>query len=300
MRTVCLTAFLVLILATPALADPDWKEVGQALGKPGSELPGGIYRIGLPRFDLKVTLDGVNLKPAFALGGWVAFEQMGDRAMVMGDLVLTENEVGPVMQKFEQSGIEIAALHNHLLRSNPSTLYMHVVGQGDAVKLAQELHDGLALSKTPFAASAPLEATPAIEETMADLDKIMGAHASANGGVVQYSFPRAETITDNGMPVPPAMGSAIAINFQLSGANKAAITGDFVLTADEVNPVLQTLRKNGIEITALHSHMLNEQPRLFFMHFWANDNAKKLASGLRTALDKVNLASQGSNSVAPS
>ena len=288
MRTVCLTAFLVLMLATPALADPDWKEVGQALGKPGSELPGGIYRIGLPRFDLKVTLDGVDLKPTFALGGWVAFEQMGVRAMVMGDLVLTENEVGPVMQKLEQSGIEITALHNHLLRSNPSTLYMHVVGQGDAVKLAQELHDGLALSKTPFAASAPLEATPAIEETMADLDKIMGAHASANGGVVQYSFPRAETITDNGMPVPPAMGSAIAINFQLSGANKAAITGDFVLLAQEVNPVLRVLRDSGIEVTALHSHMLNEEPRLYFMHFWANDDAKKLARGLRAALDQLN------------
>jgi hypothetical protein len=269
--------------------DDNWTEIGKAFGKEGKVQPGGIYRIGLPRSDLKVMLDGVSLKPGFALGGWVAFEQMADHAMVMGDLVLTENEIGPVMQKLEQSGIEITALHNHLLRSSPPTLYMHVLGEGQAVKLAHELQDGLALSKTPFTASTASESTPAIDAVMADLDKIMGAHANSNAGVLQYSFPRAEVITDNGMPVPPAMGSAIAINFQLSGTEKAAITGDFVLLGQEVNPVLSVLRDNGIEVTALHSHMLSEEPRLYFMHFWANDDAQKLARGLRAALDKVNV-----------
>src|SRR5437764_612852 len=269
--------------------DDAWKEVGKAFGKEGKVQPGGVYRISLPRSDLKVTLDGVALKPGFALGGWVAFEQMGDHAMVMGDLVLTEKEVSPVMQKLEQNGIEITALHNHLLRSDPPTLYMHIMGQGPAVTLAQELHDGIALSKTPFTASPALESTPAIEEFKAELDKIMGAQATINGGILQYSFPRAEAITDNGMPVPPAMGSANAINFQLSGTKKAAITGDFVLVGDEVNPVLRALRENGIEVTALHSHMLNEEPRIYFMHFWANDDAQKLARGLRAALDKVNV-----------
>jgi Domain of Unknown Function (DUF1259) len=286
------TVFIAAViggLATAAHGQDDiWKGVSKALGKEGKVQPGGVYRISLPRSDLKVTLDGVDLKPGFALGGWVAFEPMGDHAVVMGDLVLTEKEVGAVMQKLEQSGIEITALHNHLLRSDPPTLYMHVLGQGPAVKLAEELHDGLALSKTPLTASPSLEATSAIEETKAELDKIMGTQATVNGGILQYSFPRAETITDSGMPVPPAMGSAIAINFQLSGKKKAAITGDFVLIGEEVNPVLRALRENGIEVTALHSHMLDEEPRLYFMHFWANDDAQKLAHGLRTALDKVN------------
>ena len=289
MIVILMVATIGGLAGTAQAQDNDWSEVGKAFGKEGKVQPGGVYRIGLPRSDLKVTLDGVNLKAGFALGGWVAFERMGDHAMVMGDLVLTEKEVSPVMQKLEQSGIEITALHNHLLRSEPSTLYMHIVGQGPAVNLAKELHDALTLSKTPLLASPTLESTPAIEESKAELDKIMGAQASVNGGILQYTFPRAEAITDNGMSVPPAMGSANAVNFQLSGSKKAAITGDFVLVGEEVNPVLRVLRENGIEVTALHSHMLNEKPRLYFMHFWANDDVQKLARGLRAALDKVNV-----------
>jgi hypothetical protein len=290
-RTLIVATFVTAAMTIPALAaDPDWTAVGQALGKTGTVMPGGVYRIGLPRTDLHVTLDGVELRAGFALGGWVAFEPMGDQAMVMGDLVLAENEISPVMQKMEEQGIEITALHNHLLRASPPTFYMHVLGQGDPVKIAQALHDGLALSHTPFAAAAaaPASATPDLD--VAAIDKIMGAQGKANGGVVGYGFPRAEKIQDNGMPVPPAMGSALAINFQPTGGGKAAITGDFVLLGQEVNPVLRALRENGIEVTALHSHMIDEQPRLFFMHFWANDDAQKLAKGLRAAIDKVNVA----------
>jgi hypothetical protein len=276
------------ILATPALAaEPDWNQVGQALGKSGSVQAGGVYRVGFPRTDLKVSLDGVALRPGFALGGWVAFQPMGAEAMVMGDLVLTQDEVNPVMRKLEEGGVEISALHNHLLRAEPMTLYMHVQGHGDPVKLASALHAGLALSKTPFA-PPPGTSTPANID-MIGIDRIMGYFGQDSGGIYQFGIPRAQPITDQDMALPGPMGAAIAINFQPTGFDTAAITGDFVLLASEVNPVIKALQANGIEITALHSHMLDEQPRVFFMHFWANDDARKLATGLRAALDKVDV-----------
>jgi hypothetical protein len=300
-------AFLAVLAVASATAgsafaeDPNWKAVGEALGKTGTEMPGGVYRVGLPRTDLKVSLDGVQLKPSLALGSWLAFQPIGGKAMVMGDLVLTESEITPVLTKLTEGGIKITALHNHLLRGSPATFYMHVLAQGDAVKVAAVLHDALSQSGTPLpqvaspgTLSQATGTTPAPDVDL-DIDMVnqtLGAKGKVNGGVLQFSVPRAEKITEDGMEVPPAMGTAEAINFQPTGAGKAAVTGDFVLTVGEVNPVLQTLRENGIEITALHSHMLNEQPRLFFMHFWANDDAKKLASGLRAALDKVNVAKQ--------
>jgi hypothetical protein len=300
-------AFLAVLAVASATAgsafaeDPNWKAVGEALGKTGTEMPGGVYRVGLPRTDLKVSLDGVLLKPSLALGSWLAFQPMEGKAIVMGDLVLTESEITPVLTKLTEGAIKITALHNHLLRASPATFYMHVLAQGDAVKVAAVLHDALSQSGTPLpqvaSSGTQSQATGTTPAPDVDLDidmvnQTLGAKGKVNGGVLQFSVPRAEKITEDGMEVPPAMGTAEAINFQPTGAGKAAVTGDFVLTVGEVNPVLQTLRENGIEITALHSHMLNEQPRLFFMHFWANDDAKKLASGLRAALDKVNVAKQ--------
>ena len=274
------------IVATPTFAaEPDWNHVGQALGKSGGVQAGGVYRVGFPRTDLKVSLDGVALRTGFAFGGWVAFQPMDTQAMVMGDLVLTQDEVAPVMRKLEEGGIEISALHNHLLRAEPMTLYMHIQGHGDPVKLAGALHDGLALSKTPFA-PPPGTSTPANID-MIGIDRVMGYFGQDSGGIYQFGIPRAQPITDRGMALPGPMGAAIAINFQPTGFDTAAITGDFVLLASEVNPVIKALQANGIEITALHSHMLDEQPRVFFMHFWANDDAVKLAKGLRAALDKT-------------
>src|SRR5215208_1750189 len=162
MRTATLTALLVFAIAAPASAEPDWKAVGQALGKEGAAAAGGVYRVGLPRTDLKVTLDGVEIKPGFALGSWLAFKPMGNDGMVMGDLVLTGDEVNPVMKKLLENGIEVTALHNHLLRSEPGTMYMHVAGHGDPVKLARALHDGLALSKTPMGPPAAAAAPPTL------------------------------------------------------------------------------------------------------------------------------------------
>jgi hypothetical protein len=277
-------------------AAADWKAVEQALGKAGSMQPGDVYKVSLPRSDLKVTAGGVQLKPALALGSWVAFKKAGDMTDVMGDLVLTEDEVAPVMTKLQEGGVEQTALHNHVLHESPRVMYMHIHGMGDAVKIAKAIHDALALSKTPFAAPAVAGQTEDIGIDTKQLDQIMGQSGKTNGGVYQFSIPRAEEINDGpttldskGPVVPPSMGVAQAINFQPTGGGKAAITGDFVLIASEVNPTIKALRDNGIEVTALHSHMLVESPRLFFMHFWANDDAQKLARGLRAALDKINI-----------
>lgn len=277
------------MFATPSFAaDTDWSQVGKALGKEGAMQPGGIYKVSLPRSDLHVRLDGVELKPGFALGSWLGFAPVGERVMVMGDLVVTQAEINPVMKKLEEEGIAITALHNHLLRSQPVTMYMHVFGQGDPVKLAQALHSGLMLTKTPLGGSGGAQSGKLALDKAA-LDKIMGAEGKVNGGVLQYSIARNDKIQENGMDVPSSLGTAIGINFQPTGKQKAAITGDFVLIAEEVNPVIKALRENGIEVTALHNHMLEEQPRLFFMHFWANADSQKLAKGLRAALDQANV-----------
>src|SRR6267378_5456633 len=270
-------------------ATADWKPVEQALGKAGSMQPGDVYKVSLPRSDLKVTVSGVELKPALALGSWVAFKKTGDMTTVMGDLVLIEDEVTPVMTKLEEGGVEPTALHNHVLHESPRVMYMHIHAMGDGAKIAKAIHDALALSKTPFAAPSAAPPNQDLGIDTKQIDQIMGQSGKVNGGVYQFSVPRADKIMDNEMEIPSAMGVAHAINFQPTGGGKAAITGDFVLIANEVNPVIKALRDNGIEVTALHSHMLVESPRLFFMHFWANEDALKLARGIRAALDKTNL-----------
>ena len=273
-------------------APADWKAVEQALGKAGSLQPGDVYKVSLPRTDLKVTAGGVELKPALALGSWLAFKKSGDMTVVMGDLVLTEDEVTAVLTKLQEGGVEATALHNHVLHESPRVMYMHIHAMGDGTKIAKSIHDALALSKTPFAAPGTPTQNPDVGFDTKQVDQIMGQSGKANGVVYQYSIARADDVSDSSMSgfvIPPAMGVAQAINFQGTGGGKAAITGDFVLTAAEVNPVIKALRDNGIEVTALHSHMLTDSPHLFFMHFWANDDALKLAKGLRAALDKVNV-----------
>jgi hypothetical protein len=269
-------------------APVDWTRVGDALGKAGTVQPGDVYKVALPRGDLHVVLGGVQIRPALALGSWVAFKETGpNEATAMGDLVLLESEVGPVTAKLQEGGIEQTAIHNHLLHETPHVMYVHIRGHGDAVKIATAIHAALALSKTPLAAAAGKP--DSLDLDTAQVNRILGQSGKGNGGVYQVSVPRAEAITEDGMEVPPAMGVATALNFQPTGGKKAAITGDFVLISSEVNPVIQALQQNGIEVAALHSHMLDESPRLFFMHFWANDDAMKLATGLRAALDKMNV-----------
>jgi hypothetical protein len=265
-----------------------WVQVDDVFSRK-AVVTGDVHRYGFPRTDLSVTLDGVTIKPALALGGWVAFKPMHGEAMVMGDLVLLESEINPVMLKMIEGGLDITAVHNHLLRASPATFYMHVGGHGDPVKLATAIREALAASKTPGVLPAPANPAPTMDLDTPQLDQIMEAKGQANGGVYQFNVPRREPVSMDGMPMtPPApLGAAIGINFQPVGGGKAAITGDFVLTSDEVNPVIRALRANGIDVTAVHNHMLDEQPRLFFLHFWAVDDAMKLARGLRAALDKT-------------
>ena len=290
MRNLIFVLFAAAGLLFPYLAMAqtiDWSRVDQAMDKKGAIQPGGVYKIGLPRSDLHVTLDGVELKPAFALGSHIEFMPMGKKIMVMGDLVLTGEEVSPVMERLIRGNIEIEALHNHLLRTNPPVWYMHIGAEGDPVELAKTIHEALALSGTPFGAISKPSPSPSFDT--AEIDKIIGHKGNLNGAVYQIGIPRAEAVTAGGMTIPASMGIANAINFQPAGKHNVAVTGDFALLASEANPVLRTLRKNGLEVTALHSHMLDDEPHLFFMHFWAKGDAATLAKGLRAALDEINI-----------
>lgn len=270
----------------------EWQTVEKAIGKNGSMQPGDVFKIGLPRTDLAVTVRGVQINPVLALGSWVAFKKAGTMTMVMGDLVLTEAEVGPVMWSLQRDGIEQTALHNHVLDESPRIMYMHISGHGDAVKLAEAIRHALSYTKTPLEGppSVTLKRRALAELDLRKVEQALGRSGKENSGVYQFSIPRAETIMDGEIEVPPSMGVATAINFQPTGGGRAAVTGDFVLIATEVNPVISALRENEIAVTAVHNHMLFESPRLFFMHFWANDDAVKLARGLRSALDKTNSA----------
>lgn len=285
--TLLVVAFASGLFAQTTSTSPEWKSVESALGRTGKAQPDGAFKFAMPRKDLKVIAGGVSVKAGLALGSWAAFSSSGDNAMLMGDLVLVEDEVAPVMAKLQSAGIEITAVHNHLQHETPRVMYMHVEGHGPAAKLAQALHDAVSLTGTPAESAAP--AMPEkIDLNTSALDDAMGRKGKDNGGIYQFSVPRSETISDHGMAVPPSMGTATAINFQPTGGGRAAVTGDFVLISSEVNPVIAALTAHGIQVTALHSHMLNEEPRLFFMHFWANDDATKLAQELRAALDKTN------------
>jgi len=294
-RLMCMAVLFVgaALLTTPALlraADPDWKAVEQALGKAGQLMPGDVYRVGMPRTDLSVTVKGIPVKAGFALGSYAAFRQVGDHAMVMGDLVLLDQEVPAVMSALLSGGLEVTAVHNHVNDVSPHVLYMHYGGHGDAVQLAKALRQALAASGTPLGAAATAPAavggptldSKQIEQSLGRQGRDVGA------GVYQVTVPRSETITEMGQPLLPAMGVTTVINFQPLADGKAAITGDFVLLDKEVNPVARTLRQHGIDVTAIHNHSLMDTPRLFYMHFWAADDAAKLAQGLKAALDQTN------------
>lgn len=273
-----------------ASSSTDWDSVGQAVGKDGKLMKGDVYRIDLPRSDLKVTSQGVDVKPALALGSYLAFKEMGNgQAMVMGDLVLTEDEYNKVISKLQEGGIGQTAVHKHLLQESPAIWWTHIKGTGDPVTMAKTIRSALDESGTPFKDSGSSESTDLGFDT-SQLDQIIGHTGMTQGGVYKYSIGRADPVTEDSMTLPPAMGVSTALNFQPTGGGKAAINGDFAMTHDEVEPVIQALRENNIQVVSLHNHMLNEEPRIFFMHFWANDDAQKLAQGLRTALDKTNSA----------
>jgi hypothetical protein len=268
----------------------DWDAVGEAIGKEGERTEGDVYRINMLRSDLSVTSQGVDIKPGLALGSYAAFKQTGENeALVMGDLVLTEDEYNPVIDRLQQGGIEQTAIHKHLLDESPAVWWTHIHGQGDPVALAQTIRAALDLSGTPLSESGGGSEDLGLDTQQ--LDDIIGHTGKTEGGVYKYNIGRAEEVTtQDGTSLNAPMGVATAINFQPTGEGRAAINGDFVMTAEEVNPVIRALRQNAIEVVSLHNHGLDDEPRLFYMHFWANDDAQALAQGLRAALDQTNSA----------
>jgi hypothetical protein len=270
-------------------AQGDWSAVTQALGRPGTEQPGGVVRFAFPRSDLHVTVDGVPVRPGLALGSWIAFRRArAGGAMAMGDLVLTQDEAAPVIARLAQGGIQPSAVHNHLLREQPRIVYVHLDAHGDAAQIARTVRAALALTHTPMAAPAASAPAPFGLDTAA-LARALGRSGRVNGGVWQVSVPRAEAVMEHGDTVPPAMGVATALNLQPTSGGRAVATGDFVMTEGEVAGVLRALDQNGIGLTALHSHMVGEQPHLYFAHFWGNGDAMRIAAGLHAALAAMNV-----------
>lgn len=275
----------------------NWAAVDQALGRKGEMQPGEVYKYAMPRSDLQVTSGGVQIKPALSLGSWLAFKPKASGAVAMGDLVLTEKEYNQVIARLQQGGVGQTAVHKHLPEQSPAIWWTHIHAEGDPVKIAQTVKAALELTATPAQtpAASPDASVKSIELDTAAINRALGRSGKVSGGVYQVSIPRVEKIQASGIEVPGSMGTATALNFQPTGGGRAAINGDFVMTADEVQPVIAALKANGIQVVTLHNHMLHEEPRLFFMHFWANDDPVKLARGLRAALDKTNSAPAGNS-----
>ena len=277
------------LLASPAFAQRDVQRlntegIATAIGKQG-ELTGEMYKVSFPRSDVTVKAGGVVIKPALALMGWAAFIKSGNSAVTYGDLVVLEDEVNPVIRKLEERGLELSALHNHLLHETPRIMYIHFVGRGDEVELAKGVREALALTKSPLGATASAPETK--PEIATEIERIIGYQGSMGGDVFHITVPRNDIhVAAMGTMVPGSMGMNTPFNFQLDGKN-AAINGDFMLRPSELNPVIKVLQANGIEVASIHNHLLDNEPQLVFMHFWAYGEAVELAKGLRAALDRT-------------
>ena len=276
--------FLAALFVTNSFAQIDSTALNNIFGRKGT-VTGNVYKISFPRSDLKVKVGDFAVAPGLALGTWVGIIKMDNQAMMMGDLVLLDTEVPKVINKLMEENLEVTAIHNHLINETPAIKYVHYHGEGTATELAQKIKAVIQVTATPLAASSTQSQTQTPD--WSKVTAILGTTGKQNGMLLSYSFPRNEKTMESGMEMPPSMGMATSINFQMNGG-KAAITGDFVLLADEVNPVVKALTENGIMPTAIHSHMLRDEPRLFMMHFWAIDNPEKLAKGLKAALDRTN------------
>jgi hypothetical protein len=284
----CAAVVVVSLIGAHAQTDSEWAAIERALGFKGAAQPGGLFRVAMPRSDLAVTVQGVQVKPGFALGSYAAFRKMGKTAMVMGDLVLLDEEVPKVMSGLLERGLRITALHNHLNEMSPHVMYMHFSGHGEPLELAKDLREALGASGTPFGAQAGGAGAegPAIDQKQ--VEAALGRAGRATNGILQVVVARAERITEDGTELLPAMGVATVLNFQPTGDAKVATTGDFVLIAPEVNRVARALRDHGIQVTAVHNHGLADTPRLFYLHFWGHGDAVTLAQALRSALDLTN------------
>jgi Domain of Unknown Function (DUF1259) len=279
----------VILLATPAFAQSNLQRlntdgIAKAMGREG-DLTGEMYKVSFPRSDLAVKVNNVAIKPALSLIAWAGFIKSGSTAITYGDLVLLEDEINPVISKLEEGGVEVSALHNHLLHETPRIMYIHFVGRGDEVEMAKGIREALALTKTPLVSSPSRPETK--PEIATEIERIIGYQGSMGGDVFHITVPRNEVhVATMGTMLPGSMGMNTPFNFQLDGKN-AAINGDFMLLPAELNPVIKALRANGIEVASVHNHLLDNQPPMVFMHFWAYGDAVSLAKGLKAALDRV-------------
>jgi uncharacterized protein DUF1259 len=280
-------AMFVVAIAEPRAPQTatalDTSAIAQAFGVQG-QMQGDVYKVTLPRSDLSVTVGGVKIRAGLALGSWAAFRRAGTDAVAHGDLVLLDREINPVISALQAGRIDITAVHNHLLDETPHVEYVHFWGRGREADLAATLKTALARTATPFGPPTPAAAAPDFPEAEAIL-KALGKTGTVRNGVLAVAVPRPEKIMMMGVELPPSMGMAISLNFQKAGDGRVAGTGDFVLTADEVNPVARALRQHDISVTALHNHMLHGSPELYFMHFWALGAPDAVGAGLRAALD---------------
>lgn len=268
--------------------EADWKPVADALGRTGTLMGGTVYRVPLPRKDLHVTTHGVAVKPGLSLGGYAAFAKYHDGVMLMGDLVATEEELPQVTDALQNAGIEQTAIHKHLLEQSPAIWWTHLHAMGDPAKLARGVKAALDVTAIP-PASLPPGTQPPIDLDTAAIDTVLGRKGTADGGIYKFTIARRKPVVADGHLLPPALGITTGVNFQPLGDNRAAINGDFVMTAGEVQHVIQALRKGAIDVVELHNHSFDEQPRLFYLHFWATGDGTTLARALRPALNATDL-----------
>jgi hypothetical protein len=277
----------VFLLATMTIfycnAQVDSVGLDKAFGRKGA-VTGNVYRVTFPRSDLKISVGDFPVAPGLGLTSWVALHRMGSESMMMGDLCMLDAEEPAVVAKLVELGLSVTAIHNHLLGEKPAIKFLHFSGSGEAVTLAGKIKQVFAVTGTPMGAPA---AAAAGAPDWSAVEAVLGTKGKKNGKVMAYSFPRNEKLMESGMEMPAPMGMATGINWQMEGG-RAATTGDFVLLADEVNRVVRALETHGITVTAIHNHMLYDQPRLFMLHFWGVGDPGKLAAGLKAALEQTN------------
>ena len=265
-------------------AQVDSTGLDKVFGRNGT-VTGNVYRVTFPRRDLKISVGDFAVEPGLALTSWVALHRMGSESMMMGDLCMLDSEEPAVVAKLVEVGLSVTAIHNHLIGEKPAIKFLHFSGSGDAVTLAGKIRQVLAVTGTPL--GPQVGTVTATAPDWSPVEAVLGTKGKKSGYLLSYGFPRKEQLKEGGMEMPAPMGMATGINLQMDGG-RVATTGDFVLLADEVNKVVKALETHGITVTAIHNHMLYDEPRLFMMHFWGVGEPGKIAEGLRAALDQTN------------
>jgi hypothetical protein len=266
----------------------DIARIEQITGMKGAER-NGEYKITVPQNDLKIVVDGFKIIPPMGLGSWTAFTPCGDSAMVMGDIILTETDLKPVQQEVIRQGFSITAIHNHFVRNHPNVMYMHIDKSGDIGMLSTAVKAIFDKVKESRGKDPKSEKADSVVNSLniASLDSIIGAKGEMSKGVYKYTIGRPDVkLSEHGIPVSTFMGFNTWAAWQGS-PEKAAVAGDFTMLEDEVAPVIKALVENGIEVVAVHNHMVHETPKVFFLHYWGVGNAQQLAIGLKTALNQT-------------